>query len=143
VATTMAMSLTITVEHLEPANAHVLVCLVCAGEISLQTLATVRQSVNSLIKSDNFVKGDQLILDLSDVNFIDTSGLGALLGIKDIWSDERGRLAVGGLSSGRFPSTPSGRGSRRPRSSAPSRRRPGALRGCESGRARTVRREPV
>jgi len=94
VATTMAMSLTITVEHLEPANAHVLVCLVCAGEISLQTLATVRQSVNSLIKSDNFVKGDQLILDLSDVNFIDTSGLGALLGIKDIWSDERGRLAL-------------------------------------------------
>ncbi|HLB95655.1 MAG TPA: STAS domain-containing protein [Patescibacteria group bacterium] len=93
-ATTMAMSLTITVEHLEPANAHVLVCLVCAGEISLQTLATVRQSVNSLIKSDNFVKGDQLILDLSDVNFIDTSGLGALLGIKDIWSDERGRLAL-------------------------------------------------
>jgi len=90
----MAMSLTITVEHLEPANAHVLVCLVCAGEISLQTLATVRQSVNSLIKSDNFVKGDQLILDLSDVNFIDTSGLGALLGIKDIWSDERGRLAL-------------------------------------------------
>ena len=67
--------------------------LAVAGEIDMQTSAELRAQVDALD-----VSGQTLVLDLAGVTFVDSSGLGSLLGIKKQQDRAGGRLLLAGLS---------------------------------------------
>ena len=68
--------------------------LTVTGEIDVQTSVELRTQVDDLDVSHG-----TLVLDLSAVGFVDSSGLGALLGIKKQQERAGGRLVLAGLSS--------------------------------------------
>ncbi len=67
--------------------------LAVTGEIDVQTSVELRTQVDDLDVSHR-----TLVLDLSAVGFVDSSGLGALLGIKKQQERAGGRLVLAGLS---------------------------------------------
>lgn len=64
-----------------------------AGEIDMQSAVSLRAHVDHLA-----VAGGTLVLDLAGVDFVDSSGLGALLGIKKQQDRSGGRLLLGAIS---------------------------------------------
>lgn len=64
-----------------------------AGEIDMQTSAELRAQVDTLD-----VSHDTLVLDLSGVTFVDSSGLGSLLGVKKQQERAGGRLLLANVS---------------------------------------------
>ena len=67
--------------------------LVVAGEIDMQTAGLLRRHVTDL-----GVDAGTLVLDLEGVGFVDSSGLGALVGIKKQQEKGGGQLLIGRLS---------------------------------------------
>jgi anti-anti-sigma factor len=63
------------------------------GEIDMQSAAALRERVEALDVSHG-----TLVLDLDGVGFVDSSGLGALLGIKKRQDRAGGRLVLSSLS---------------------------------------------
>ena len=51
--------------------------IVCHGRVVSETAAKLKEAVKPLIP-----KGGRIILDLTDVEYIDSSGLGTLVGLK-------------------------------------------------------------
>lgn len=62
------------------------------GELDLETSPLFRSMVEEEMNQDKMIK--HLILDLKKVNFIDSSGLGAILGRFKRVSQEGGRLSA-------------------------------------------------
>ncbi|KQY59799.1 hypothetical protein ASD11_09725 [Aeromicrobium sp. Root495] len=67
--------------------------LTVAGEIDMQSAVSLRAQVDHLD-----IGGGTLVLDLEGVGFVDSSGLGALLGIKKQQDRSGGRLQLGAIS---------------------------------------------
>lgn len=63
------------------------------GEIDMQTAPALRATVDALD-----VSGGTLVLDLDGVEFVDSSGLGSLLGIKKQQERGGGRLLLARVS---------------------------------------------
>jgi stage II sporulation protein AA (anti-sigma F factor antagonist) len=66
------------------------------GELDLETSPLFREKVESKLNQYEMVK--HLILDLKKVNFIDSSGLGAILGRFKRLSQQGGRLSAVNVS---------------------------------------------
>lgn len=69
------------------------ILLSVAGEIDMQSSADLRSQVDELETSRR-----TLVLELAGVTFVDSSGLGALLGIKKQQERAGGRLVLAGVS---------------------------------------------
>jgi len=67
--------------------------LALTGEIDMQSASVLRDRVDALE-----VSSGTLVLDLAGVGFVDSSGLGALLGIKKQQDSSGGRLLLTRLS---------------------------------------------
>ena len=67
--------------------------LALTGEIDMQSAGALRDHVEALD-----IAGSTLVLDLAGVGFVDSSGLGALLGIKKQQDSGGGRLLLTRLS---------------------------------------------
>lgn len=66
------------------------------GELDLETSPIFREKVESKLNQYEMIK--HLILDLGKVNFIDSSGLGAILGRFKRLSQQGGRLSAVNVS---------------------------------------------
>ncbi len=66
------------------------------GELDLETSPLFREKVESKLNQYEMIK--HLILDLKKVNFIDSSGLGAILGRFKRLSQQGGRLSAVNVS---------------------------------------------
>jgi anti-anti-sigma factor len=70
-----------------------LTVLSVTGEIDMHTAGALREQVEGL-----GISGGTLVLDLAGVGFVDSSGLGALLGIKKEQDRAGGRLMLSRVS---------------------------------------------
>lgn len=66
-----------------------------SGELDLVTAESAREAIDSEL--ENFGRVKNLVLDLADVKFIDSSGLGMLLGRYKKISDRGGKLVAYGV----------------------------------------------
>jgi anti-sigma B factor antagonist len=64
--------------------------IVVSGELDLQTAPALRERVDSLVAEGS----RSIVLDLAGVSFLDSSGLGALLGIRREITSSGGTLAL-------------------------------------------------
>lgn len=68
--------------------------LAVSGDIDMHTAPALRQQIADLVAAGN----DRILVDMSGVDFLDSTGLGALLGgLKEIRSGD-GRLALVGVN---------------------------------------------
>jgi anti-sigma B factor antagonist len=63
------------------------------GQLILQTADQVRVAVKPLI-----AQGGHLVIDVGDVNYVDSSGLGALVGLKVSAGNQGCRLELGNVT---------------------------------------------
>jgi anti-sigma B factor antagonist len=66
------------VEETEDANHYVTRTIKCHGKLVTENTAELRELVSPLIARG----GGRIVLDFSDLEYIDSSGLGALVGLK-------------------------------------------------------------
>jgi anti-anti-sigma factor len=67
---------------------HLLLCL--SGELDLETSAALRQRLTELSDQEQ----QPIVLDLSGLQFVDSSGLGALVGTLRLPEDRRPRIVL-------------------------------------------------
>ncbi len=65
------------VEASENGSAGPLTTVICHGRVVNETAGQIKELVKPLIP-----KGGRIVLDLTDVSFLDSSGLGTLVGLK-------------------------------------------------------------
>jgi anti-anti-sigma factor len=65
------------VEETEDANHYITTTIKCHGKLVTENTAELRELVSPLI-----TRGGRTVLDFSDLEYIDSSGLGALVGLK-------------------------------------------------------------
>ena len=71
----------------------VVVCM--AGELDHHTSESARESLDNLIE-DNSIKN--MVVDLSELKFMDSSGIGVFIGRYKILSERAGKMVVFGLN---------------------------------------------
>ncbi len=65
------------IEKLEDEHGHPVTTLVCHGRLVSETAGQIKEAVKPLIPA-----GGRIKLDLTDLNYMDSSGLGTLVGLK-------------------------------------------------------------
>ena len=76
-ATTPEAVFTYEVEKLEDEGAGPATTVICHGRVVSETAGQLKELVKPLIP-----QGGHIILDLTDVSYVDSSGLGSLVGLK-------------------------------------------------------------
>src|SRR5580658_5445162 len=75
--TTPGTAFSYDIEESEDANKYVTTTIKCHGRLLSENTAQIRGLVNPLIQ-----RGGRIVLDFSDLEYLDSSGLGAIVGLK-------------------------------------------------------------